>query len=351
MRIAIIGPGLMGKKHAGLIKSSKRLNLAGFVHPAGKKSIVAGFEELPVTSSIQELSRAVRLDGVIIATPNRRHIEDIEECSDLGLPMLIEKPITESLETALYAVELVERSHIPALVGFHRLYSPIVDGAQDILDSHRLGSIVCVSGSAKYAKPSSYFAEGVWRTQRGGGPLKINFVHDIATMIHLLGPVGSVQTMTSNCTRKLAVEDCAVINMSFFSGALGSFTVSDCVASCESWESTSGEDHNFPSYPDEACYEISGTLGSLKVPSLMITEPINGSPSWQEPYRRTTTRAQLIDPWSEQLDHFAEVIKGTARPKVTPRFALQVSAVMEAIDLAASAGKSIDVRVPTGAVS
>ena len=110
-------------------------------------------------------------------------------------------------------------------------------------------------------KHKNYFKEK-WRTKKGGGPLGINLVHDIDLICYLLGPVNSVQALTSNSVRKYKVEDTAVVNLVFKSGALCTLNVSDTIVAPWSYELTAGEN---PAYPitNQSSYYIGGTKGSF----------------------------------------------------------------------------------------
>jgi predicted dehydrogenase len=334
----------MGLDHAARIRRSRALELAGFVHPDGRSQ--PGFEEIPVSSSLEALAASTKIDGIIIATPNRQHVEDIRQGASLRLPMLVEKPIADTLAGAVAAVEAIESHDVPAMVGYHRLYSPVIAEAAAILASGELGQPVCVRGCAKYLKPPAYFEQGGWRSEAGGGPLKINFVHDIASMAYLLGPVEAVQAMASSRIRGFEVEDTAAVSFFFESGVLGSFLISDCVASGENWESATGDNPRFPHYPTEACYEISGTSGSLKMPTLEVVKANPQNPSWETPFLRRTIATVSADPWDRQLAHFAQVAAGTANPKVTPRFGLHVAAVVSALGESIGSGARAAVRAP-----
>ncbi|KCZ52938.1 hypothetical protein HY29_17810 [Hyphomonas beringensis] len=332
MKFAIVGPGFMGQEHARRISLISGVELAGFVHPNGQRTSPAGLESVPWEPSIESLLRQTPIDGVIISTPNRCHAEYIVECARRGLPVLVEKPMTENLADAISSLKAIESAGIPALVGHHRLYNPIIECAQRLLSSERLGQLVNVRGSAKYLKPPAYFVDGPWRSEPGGGPLKINFVHDVASVMYLLGPIEAVQAIASSTIRRTPVEDTAAVILQFESGVLGSFMISDCSASAESWETTAGENSTFPHHPNEACYEISGTRASLKIPTLELIEPVAGAPCWTKPYERHRIAVLPADPLTRQLEHFASVISGEAKPRVTARFGAQVVAVISAIE-------------------
>jgi predicted dehydrogenase len=100
---------------------------------------------------------------------------------------------------------------------------------------------------------------------------------------------------------------------------------------------TSGEDPVYPRYLDRDCYVISGTRGTLGVPTMRLTTTMTtGEASWHEPMQASTIAVAPADPLACQLDHFLDVIAGTADPLVTARDAVGSLAVT--LDVAAAAG-------------
>ena len=98
--------------------------------------------------------------------------------------------------------------------------------------------------------------------------IRINLIHEMDNLRYLCGEVESVPAFASNAVQQFAVEDTVVTTLKFASGALGTFALSETMASPCSWEQTSGENTDYPRYPTEDCYFIAGTQGSLAVPTL-----------------------------------------------------------------------------------
>ena len=210
-------------------------------------------------------------DGVILATPNQLHVTGGLECVAAGVPVIVEKPIGDSVEAATTLVEAGEAAGVPVLTGHHRNYSPIMGKAREIIRSGALGSVVAVVGTALFYKPDDYFeAGGGWRRQPGGGPILLNLIHEVNNLLSLVGDIVRVQAVTSNATRGFPVEDTAAMVFTFANGALGTFLLSDTAASPRSWEQTSQENTSYDSYDDEDCYHIAGTTGSLSVPTMRL---------------------------------------------------------------------------------
>jgi predicted dehydrogenase len=282
-------------------------------------------------------------DGVILATPNRMHVDGGLECVAAGVPVIVEKPIGDTIAGATRLVQAGEAAGVPVLTGHHRNYSPIMAKARDIVRSGRLGTIVAVTGTALFRKPDDYFdAGGGWRREPGGGPILLNLTHEVNNLLSLCGDIVRVQAVTSNATRKFPVEDTAAMVFTFANGALGTFLLSDAAGSPRSWEQTSRENKSYPTYEDEDCYHIAGTAGSLSVPTMRL-KVFGGKRSWWEPLESGVAAVDRSDPLANQVTHFAEVIRGEAQPICSGRDGLRTLLVVDAVVEAARTGRPVDI--------
>jgi predicted dehydrogenase len=334
LRIAVAGAGAMGRRHIEIITRSTDCRLAALVDPAPAAAAVAHAANVPLFGSLNDLFAAQRPDGVIVVTPNRMHAGHALACVAAGIPALIEKPVADSVEAARHVCEAGESANVPLLAGHHRQHNPLMAKAVEIVKSGTLGRIVAVTGTAMFYKPDSYFEEGPWRREPGGGPVLINLIHEIGNLQALCGEIAAVQAMTSNATRGFPVEDTAAITLEFAQGALGTFLLSDTAAAVQSWEQTTGENPDYAHDASEDCYLVVGTRGSLAFPTLRVRR-FDGEPSWRTPMHIETVAAPNVDPLDVQLRNFCDVIRGSARPVVTARDGLENLKVVDAIIRAA----------------
>jgi predicted dehydrogenase len=259
-----------------------------------------------------------------------------------GVPVLVEKPVGDTVEGATRLVEAAEAAGVPLLTGHHRNYSPIMAKAREIVQSGVLGPIVAVVGTALFHKPDDYFdVGGGWRRQPGGGPILLNLIHEVNDLQSLVGDVVRVQATTSNATRGFPVEDTAAMVFTFADGALGTFLLSDAAASPRSWEQTSQENTSYATHPDEDCYHLAGTRGSLSVPTMRV-RVYPGTRSWWEPFDTSTVALDRSDPLANQVEHFAAVIRTEAEPICTGRDGLTSLLVVEAVVQSARTGQAVD---------
>jgi predicted dehydrogenase len=345
-RLLISGPGLIGKTHARLVQSRDDCELIAVVAPDSNENVeFAKSISVPIFFDFAQAVEKTAPDGVIVSSPNHFHYEQGSLCLRRGIPVLVEKPVTDDIEEAEKLAELVERTGVSLLVGHHRTYSPLIEVILGFLSSNRFGRIVALQGSALFMKPNHYFDDGPWRKIKGGGPILINLIHEIGLMRTFAGEIGAVQALARNNQRGFEVEDTVAINLEFANGALGTFLLSDIAASSKSWEMTAGENPAYPSFPDEACYHLAGTMGSIDFPSMTVRSyPDEQGRSWWKPFEHDRLTVHRANPLALQLSHFLDVIRGTTKPRVSAFDGYQNMRVIQAVRSSIETGKLTAVR-------
>ena len=342
-RIAVVGAGAIGLAHVDVARQSPSCTLSAIVDPAPAAADIAANAGVPRYPSLAALMAADQPDGVILATPNPLHVPQALECIAAGLAVLLEKPMATTLAEAERLVKAADAATARLLIGHHRAHSPIMAKARAVVDSGVLGRLVAVTGSATFMKPDRYFSDAPWRREPGAGPILLNMIHEVHNLRMLCGEIIAVQAFVSRATRGFAVEDTAAINLRFANGVLGSFMLSDTAACARSWEQTSQENKAYATYEDEDCYVISGTNGSLSVPTMRLkTYPRPQDRSWWKPFETGVVGMLRDDPLKHQLEHFGAVVRGEVPPLVSARDGLANLRVTEAIAAAARAGGTIE---------
>lgn len=344
LRIAVAGAGYIGQAHLDLVQRSSDCTLSAIVDPAPAAAATAARAGAPLFASLQDMLARDKPDGIIVATPNQLHLEHALLGIAAGVPLLLEKPIAATVSEAQTLLAAADDAGARLLIGHHRAHSPIMAKARAVVASGALGPLVAVTGSATFFKPDAYFAAAPWRREIGAGPILLNMIHEVHNLRMLCGEIVAVQAFASGATRGFSVEDTVSINLRFANGALGSFLLSDTAASARSWEQTSQENKTYASYDDEDCYVISGTNGSLAIPTMRLkTYPRAEDRSWWKPFETSVVGLVRDDPLKLQLAHFCAVIRGQARPLVDARDGLANLRVTEAITAAAASGNTVDI--------
>ncbi len=344
-RIAVAGAGYIGQAHMGVAQHSPSCTLSAIVDPSPAAMAVAAQAGVPLFKSIEDLLANDLPDGLVLATPNQLHVPQALQCIDAGLPILLEKPMATSVSEGEQLLRVVEATGAKVLIGHHRAHSPIMAKAREVLDSGKLGKLVAVMGSATFYKPDRYYADGPWRRELGAGPILLNMIHEVHNLRMLCGEIVAVQAFASHATRGFPVEDTVAINLRFASGVLGTFLLSDTAACARSWEQTSQENKAYPSYEDEDCYVITGTNGSLSVPTMRLkTYPSAEDRSWWKEFEVGVVGMVRDDPLKHQMEHFGQVVRGEASPLVSAQDGLLNLRVTEAIVEAARSGRTVNLN-------
>lgn len=338
LRLAVAGAGLIGARHIAAISRVAGVELAALIDPAPFAEDLAQSHGAAWFADLNAAMDASALDGVVLATPNQAHAAGAEKAIAAGLPVLVEKPITDSVDSATALVAQAEAAGVALLVGHHRRHLPLIAAAREIVSSGQLGQLVSIHAQVWLSKPDPYF-NVAWRRARGAGPVYLNLIHDIDLLQALCGPVTSVHAMESNAIRGNAVEDTAVVLLRFESGLLGTVNVTDAAAAPWSWELTAGEN---PAYPktDESAYMIGGKAASLSIPDLSIWRH-TGDQGWCSPISRTRHPIENADALERQIAHFARVIRGQERPLVSGADGLAALRVIEAVKASAATGETV----------
>ena len=342
INIAVVGTGLMGLQHIKAINKSKKASLHSFVD-INKKLLLSLSKKfkVPVFENIQEILTKSKPDAVIIATPNYLHKRQSIKFLKSKIPVLLEKPISDNIQSAKKIINSSKKNNTPVLIGYHRRHNSIVSKTKKNILSGKLGRIVSANVFCWLYKHKDYYKEK-WRIKKGGGPLGINLVHDIDLVCYLLGSVKYVQAYTSNLIRKFNVEDTAIVNLVFRSGALCTLNISDTIVSPWSYELTAGEN---PAYPltNQSAYFIGGTKGSMQFPNLKFWYNKKERSWWKKIYSKEEKMKLDINTLTNQIDHFCDVVKGKVKPKVNGNDGLISLKIFDAIIKSARTGKKINI--------
>lgn len=346
VRLAVIGAGLIGIRHAALISKHTCIELAGVADPMAENRSKAEHFGCPVAENIEALlAQCGPCSGVIIATPNNTHLALGETCLKLGLPILMEKPLAADSKDAQALVELSRKKKIPILVGHHRRHHKQAKALRQIIEQEKLGKIIAAQVTWCLSKPDSYFEQGQWRKASGGGPVWINLIHEIDMLRFVLGEIAEVSAMLGTIGRGAEVEDTAAITFRFTNGILANVILSDATPSPWHFEGASGENPNIQETGQDGM-RIFGTNASVSFPSLSIWQHEDQTDGgWGDPIILSTpdetTPMGNETALHTQLEHFAQVCRGEVEPLVNARDGLGNIRVIEAIHQSEQSGSTV----------
>lgn len=341
---AIIGTGLIGPRHASAIVNTSSAELLCLVDPNPAAVAVANQFGVPIYTSITDmLASAHKPQAAIICTPNHTHVPISKQLLTADVSVLCEKPIATDMDSAMDVLDHVKQSKAAFAVGHHRRFNRYVRATKAALPS--LGRIIAISGLWTICKPPEYF-EGVgqWRKDgTNGGPILINFVHDIDILQYLLGPIVRVSAEETIKQRGFDAEEGAAVLLRFQSGCVGTFIVSDAVPSPHNFESGTGENPTIPATGMDF-YRIFGTDASLSVPDMKRWSYDGREKTWTGKLKEEDLVVESTKiPFELQVEQFVKVVKGQEEPTCSGEDAVRALIVVDAVKRAMREGVAIDI--------
>ena len=342
-RIAIVGIGLVGRRHADAVRALSHVDLVAVVDPGDEGRAYALEQGLAWYRTLEDMFANQSPDGVVLATPTALHVEQGVTCVRQGCPVLVEKPVAVEASAALELVQEAGKANVPLMVGHHRRHNPLIKSAKKAIAEGQIGTVRAVHAHCWFYKPDAYFDSAPWRKKPGAGPISINLAHDIDLLRHLAGEVVAVQARSVSSQRGYDNEDVAGALLTFEGGAIGTINVSDSIVAPWSWEMTSGE---YPVYPSVtgSCYMIGGSHGSLSIPDLRLWSYQGAQRDWWTPIASMTLKKEVSDPLVNQLRHFVEVARHQAAPVVSGWEGLNTLQVIEAIQNSCKTGETVRIK-------
>jgi predicted dehydrogenase len=146
LRIAVVGVGHLGQHHARLLASMDGVQLVGIVDTKpGRAGEIASKLGVPSFTHLGELPLD-GLDAVTIAVPTVSHLDVALPLIDAGVSVLVEKPLSSSLDDADKMIESAARRGVVLAAGHTERFNPAVVAALPLvanprfIEVHRLGT-------------------------------------------------------------------------------------------------------------------------------------------------------------------------------------------------------------------
>ncbi len=136
IRAAVIGAGYLGRFHAQKWKSLAGCELVAVADPVEDARIRVG-TELGVEAVADWRQLLGRVDAVSIVTPTPLHHEIARACLLAGIHVLVEKPITTTVEEATDLIEVADRARRVLQVGHLERFNEAVRATEGLVTAPR----------------------------------------------------------------------------------------------------------------------------------------------------------------------------------------------------------------------
>src|SRR5688572_7052149 len=124
MKICVAGQGALGQKHLDALKRISGVEVVSLIggNPAGTEQVA---KKYGVPHWGHDLAEGIkRADAVILATPTKMHLKQAEQVMRAGKHVLVEIPVTDSVEDAEKLVKIARETGVTAMAGHVRRFNP-----------------------------------------------------------------------------------------------------------------------------------------------------------------------------------------------------------------------------------
>ena len=209
-KVLLIGLGSIGKKHARILKQIKpNIEIHRLMR---KKSLLPTHPD--IDSNIYSLDDALRLspDMAIISNPSSAHIASATPLAKHGINLLIEKPISNSINELDSFKALIKKTKIKVLVGYNLRFSRSLNFFKEKIQSGYLGRIIFLESSVgqnlKTWRNNHDYEKNVTAHKKLGGGVLLELSHEIDYLNWIFGRIKWVSSFIEKASDlKINVED------------------------------------------------------------------------------------------------------------------------------------------------
>jgi predicted dehydrogenase len=225
MKFLIAGLGSIGRRHfRNLIALGETdIVLLRSHHATLSDDELAGY---PVETDLIEALKKHKPDAVIVANPTALHLDIAIPAAEAGCAILLEKPVSHSLERLDVLQQTAKKSGSKILVGFQFRYHPTLNKARELIQEGALGKVLTVHVHWGEYLPNwhpweDYRQSYAARADLGGGVI-VTLTHPLDYLRYIVGEVESLWSFNGHISPlEIDVEDVAEIGLKFSNGAVG----------------------------------------------------------------------------------------------------------------------------------
>ena len=210
VKTGVVGVGAIGRNHARVYAGLDTVDLVAIHDPDYGRA--CGLAEEFGTEAVATLEEFVEcVEAASVATPTTTHREIATKLLEAGRHVLVEKPISDSVDDAKALIDLAAARGCVLQVGHIERFNPVMSRLEEVLDSPRFIECHRLSPFPK-------------RSHDIGVVLDL-MIHDLEIVLHLVNsPVASIDAVgVPVLTRR---EDIANARLRFENGCVANITAS-----------------------------------------------------------------------------------------------------------------------------
>ncbi len=227
LHLGIVGCGDIAGYIAWFARLNRRIQLAACCDVSTERADdFARRHRIPQAyTSYSQMLEQEALDAVYLAVPHHLHHEMLDGTIQAGLPALVEKPITRTLEEGIRIVQQAQAGGVRVGVNYQYRYDSGCYALTRAVQQGVLGAIHYARCNLPWHRETDYFQQAAWHAklaQAGGGTLITQGSHLIDILLWALDDLP--QTVAGFTARRrfrdVEVEDLAQATIRMESGAL-----------------------------------------------------------------------------------------------------------------------------------
>jgi myo-inositol 2-dehydrogenase/D-chiro-inositol 1-dehydrogenase len=188
LKIAVAGVGRMGAIHAlhvhELARDTQACQLVALAEPDSARARRVLSEigcEVPIFPSVDALARSGICNAAVIVTPTDNHREHAATLISAGYRVLLEKPLTGTVEADRAFAAQLDRDHPDALMlAFQRRFDEPLEFAKKLMEEGAIGRVFKIYSALEDSNPAP---DGY----KSGGILPDMSVHNVDEILWLTG--------------------------------------------------------------------------------------------------------------------------------------------------------------------
>jgi UDP-N-acetylglucosamine 3-dehydrogenase len=146
LNISVLGCGVWGRNHARVFSEMPGVNLKNIVDlDESMAREVSTRYNIPYSLDPEEVFKDDEVDLVTICTPTITHAELSLRAIKAGKHVLVEKPMTDTVDEARQVIKAAERQGVHLAVGFIERFNPAVQEAKRMIDDGRIGEVILIN--------------------------------------------------------------------------------------------------------------------------------------------------------------------------------------------------------------
>lgn len=217
IRVGLLGYGLAGRYlHAPFLRAVGGFTLAA-VATSRADQVKAHFPDADVSASYDEVIARPDIDLIVITTPHRFHVAQALAALEAGKHVVVEKPVTQSLDELLMLIERARSAGRQLIPYQQRRFDGDFRTVQQLIAAGTLGHIHHFESRWPMYRPRP---RGVWResAEEQGG-----IFYDLGPHLidHTLQLFGMPQTVTAQIAANrgvIAVDDMFRLHLGYADG-------------------------------------------------------------------------------------------------------------------------------------